>query len=342
MRKIEKVKSLCKVILNSGNAPLLLGDRGIGKTSIAFDLAHELGLEVIYLNISQTSPENINFPYIEDGVLDFKTLDFNNKLVILDEITNRNPEMHSLLQSLVLEKRIGNVRFKNLYFIATGNRLENSNLVVDLSRPLIERFVTIDFPVPSKEEWSLYTLSKNGSERFVNFIMQGDDSLFYIEENEGESNLENIPSPRNNTRTAIMLSELENSFGDDTDMIFQLVKGSSGIVVARAYAQYLESGRYYNYDMFKNGDMPKNNNEVLALTTSVVSRLKENKISLNDVDNVLGYIMHKHRNLRDYFIAYVKLAFPNNSGSERLTKFAASNPSSNFKKILVERMKAES
>ncbi len=341
MEKVGKVKNLCKVILNSGNSPLLLGDRGIGKTSIAFELARELGLDTVYLNISQTSPENLNFPYIEDGVLDFKTLDFNDKLVILDEITNRNPEMHSLLQSLVLEKRIGNVKFRNLYFIATGNRLENSNLVVDLSRPLIERFVTIDFPVPSKEEWAMYTLSKNGSERFVNFIMQGDDNLYYLEENEGESNLQNIPSPRNNTRTAIMLNELENTYGNDTDMIFQLVKGSSGTVVARAYVQYLEAGRYYNYDMFKNGDMPKNNNEVLALTTSVVSRLKENKITLNDVDEVLGYIMNNHRNLRDYFIAYIKLAFPNNSGSEKLTKFASTNPNSNFKKVLVERMKAE-
>lgn len=340
MEKIQKIVNLSIAIIKSGNSPLFLGDRGIGKTNVAFQIAEKLNLDVVYLNISQTSPENLNFPYIENGILDFKTIDFNNKLVILDEITNRNPDMHSFLQSFVLEKRIGNTRFQNLHFIATGNKIENSNLVVDLSRPLIERFVILDFPIPSKEEWAMYTYNKNGDEKFINFILQSDDSLYYVEENEGESNLQNIPSPRNNTRTAILLKELENNNMYSSEYIFDIVKGSSGKVVAQSFVQYLESGRYYNYELFTKGDYPRNNNEVIALCSSTVNNLKSGKITLHEVDKVLGYIIENYPRYKDYFIAYVKLSYPDNKGVAILYDFGSKNPNSNIFKVAQDRIRA--
>ena len=321
------------MVLETGNAPLFLGDRGIGKTKVAFEIAKELGLNVFYLNVSQVSAENLVFPVVrEENKLDFLTPDLNNTLVILDEITNRS-SLHSLLQSLVLEKRLGNTIYSNLHFIATGNKLENSSLVVDLPRPLLERFVIIDFPVPSIEEWVRYTINEGGSEKFTSFIISVDSEVennkfYYVEELEGDSGLKQKPSPRNNTRTAILLRKYDeeivkeiygNNFdseeefekaiqniqysSEDLENIKLIVAGSSGMEVAREYISYLKDGRYYNYEMFIRGIEPKNVNEVIALVHSAMIRLQNKKISVKEFDyKVLRYLDKNYPQIVGYAI----------------------------------------
>jgi len=324
MEKISRIKKLSKVILNSGSSPLFLGDRGLGKTTVAFEIAKELGLNVHYINVSQYSSENFVFPFVKDNNnLDFLSPDFDNAIIILDEITNRNPELHSLLQSLVLEKKLGNRVYKNLYFIATGNRLENSSLVVDLPRPLIERFVLLDFPVPSIEEWGVYTLNKGGSVKYINFISSIDTSVegnkfYYKEETSGESGLEQSPSPRSNTRSAILLKQydLEEGISDDSidysdsqiKDLKDLIAGSSGIEVANEFVRYVKNGRYYNYEMFKKGVKPKNQSELISLLNSSLAKLKEGSIDLEKFDKeIIGFIDENYKNFLGYALSVLKM-----------------------------------
>jgi hypothetical protein len=350
MEKIARIKKLSKVILNSGSSPLFLGDRGLGKTSVAMEIANELGLKVHYINVSQFSSENFVFPVVKDsGNLDFLSPDFDNSIIILDEITNRNPELHSLLQSLVLEKKLGNRVYKNLYFIATGNRLENSSLVVDLPRPLIERFVLLDFPVPSIEEWGVYTLNKGGSIKYINFISSIDTSVegnkfYYTPENSGESGLEQSPSPRNNTRSAILLKnyDLEEGIPDDsidyTDSqikdLKDLISGSSGVEVANEFVRYIKNGRYYNYDMFKRGIKPKNQSELIALLNSSLAKLKEGSLDLEKFDReIIGYIDENHKNFLGYALSVLKMYVDKGE----LFRFIKNNKGSVLAKIVERR-----
>jgi len=350
MEKINRIKKLSKIILSSGSSPLFLGDRGLGKTTVAFDIAKELGLNVHYINVSQYSSENFVFPVVKDNNnLDFLSPDFDNSIIILDEITNRNPELHSLLQSLVLEKKLGNRVYKNLYFIATGNRLENSSLVVDLPRPLIERFVLLDFPVPSIEEWGAFTLQKGGSIKYINFISSIDTSVegnkfYYKEENSGESNLEQSPSPRSNTRSAILVKQydLEEGIPDDTvdysdsqiKDLKDLIAGSSGLEVANEFVRYVKNGRYYNYEMFKKGIKPKNQSELISLLNSSLAKLKEGSIDLEKFDReIIGFIDENHKNFLGYALSVLKMYVDKGD----LFRFIKNNKGSVLAKIVERR-----
>ncbi len=350
MERVNRVKRLAKVILNSGSSPLFLGDRGLGKTSVAFEIAKELGLSVHYINVSQYSSENFVFPFVRDNNnLDFLSPDFDNSIIILDEITNRNPELHSLLQSLVLEKKLGNRVYKNLHFIATGNRLENSSLVVDLPRPLIERFVLLDFPVPSIEEWGVYTLQKGGSIKYINFISSIDTSVegnkfYYKEETSGESNLEQSPSPRSNTRSAVLVKQYDLEEGIPDDVVDysdsqirdlkELIAGSSGIEVANEFVRYVKNGRYYNYEMFKKGIKPKNQSELISLLNSSLAKLKEGSIDLEKFDReIIGYIDENHKNFLGYALSVLKMYVDKGD----LFRFIKNNKGSVLAKIVERR-----
>lgn len=335
MEKVGAIKRIVKEIIQD-TPVLFLGDRGIGKTSIAFEIAKELNLEPFYLNVSQLSPEHLAFPIVRNDVLDFRTIDLEGKLVILDELTNRNPDLHSALQSLVLDKRIGNRHFKEVYFIATGNRPEHSYLAVELPRPLIERFVLIDFPVPSKEEWSSYTIGAGGNIHFVNFIMQAPDDIYYSQTE--DSGLEQSPSPRNNTRTARIIAKVFGKdfmgFSEVRDQLKLLIVGSSGKRVYDAFLHYIESGRYYSYSYFVRKDYPKTDSEAIQLIVDATTKLKMNEIKFSDWVEVFDYLFDKHPKLKHYAIEYYKIVFGN---AKELAIYAKNNPNTNLGKMYYSR-----
>jgi len=312
----KATKKVVRKILDSGFSPLLLGDRGIGKTSLAFDIAREVNKEVYYLNVSQVAPESLTFPVPnnEKTSVNLITPNLNSKLVILDELTNRNPDIHSLLQSLVLDKRLGDVKYNDLNFIATGNRPENSILAVDLPRPLVERFVLIDMPVPTKEEWAQYTINNSGDLRFVQFILQAPDTYYYkTTEPEG---LNQVPSPRNNTRTALLIKDIS-----DLDEMFILVSGSSGIEVATAFIEFVKSGRFYSYKMFLEKEPPKNDSEVLVLIYDFTT---PNNYSLEGAIKVFEFLdgSKEYRKFRSLLFTTIKEVF----GPQELEKVLRADP----------------
>lgn len=341
MEKVGKAKSVAKKILGNGFPVLFLGDRGIGKTSIAWEIAKEMGLDVFYLNVSQMFPENISFPQVREEILHFITFDLNNKIVILDELTNRNPDMHSLLQSLVLDKRIGDKKFENIYFIATGNKPEQSSVATIIPRPLVERFVVIDFPIPSKEEWASYTMAKGGNPLFVSFILNSPDHMFYEEPKDDDLN--QYPSPRNNTRTAILLKDLINnemvgnedyvmSIDSELDII---ISGSSGKKVYLAFKNYIIQGRYYSYKNYAKGDYPRNDSEVLSLIVDIADLVKRGMLDLNKFNEIFEYVHKNHRKYDHYMLSYTALVNGNEWKAD-VYEYAHTHKNSALSKYLKE------
>jgi len=74
-------------------------------------------------------------------------------VVVLDELTNINEELEKFLLTFILSNRIYNLTYPGVFFIATGNRIEQSELARLLSAPAMERFAIYDYPLLYKEEF---------------------------------------------------------------------------------------------------------------------------------------------------------------------------------------------
>ena len=287
-----------KMLLPNGRYPLFIGDRGIGKSQIAFQIIEELGAKAFYFNASQTDPESLIFPVIkemqgfdEDGnpklgdkVIDLVTvggLAEDNIVVLIDELTNARPSLHSFLLSFVADRRIGTKVFNNVSFIATGNRTSNSSLAQALPRPLMERFCIIDSPVPSRHEWVQYMRDNYPSvpSWYYGFMLELPQKQFYQQEEEGGDveDFRQLPSPRSHTYAATTLSGFESAGQalNHLNAISTVFKGYLGEAVAARFIAYLQdSENFLTFKQYKKGKTPKNAAQAINLAVDAAENLR--------------------------------------------------------------------
>lgn len=310
---IRDNKAIIKMLWKNDRYPMLLGDRGIGKSQVAFQVADEdMNLPVYYLNCSQVDAESLIYPSIketerrvdpeallphmkevakigEDGKaivtdrsIDLITIDGLEQpiVVLLDELTNARQSLWSLLLSFVAEKRIGSRYFPNILFIATGNRTDNSSLAQPLPRPLMERFCILDAPVPTKEEWMEYMKKTYTSVPgyYYGFVHNIPSKMFYEKESEGGDveDMRQLPSPRSHTYAASVLSEYEKVEEARNHMayIYPVFKGYLGDSVASRFIAYLQDAdNFLTYEQYTNGKKPTTAPQVINLAVDAAEKL---------------------------------------------------------------------
>lgn len=75
-------------------------------------------------------------------------------ILFLDELPNAEPSKQNAALQLVLDRKVGNYVLPEGWLVmAAGNGAEDRAHVFELSSALNNRFVNIDFPVPTFEEW---------------------------------------------------------------------------------------------------------------------------------------------------------------------------------------------
>jgi MoxR-like ATPase len=75
-------------------------------------------------------------------------------ILFLDELPNAEPSKQNAALQLVLDRKLGNYVLPEGWLVmAAGNGAEDRAHVFELSSALNNRFVNIDFPVPTFEEW---------------------------------------------------------------------------------------------------------------------------------------------------------------------------------------------
>lgn len=75
-------------------------------------------------------------------------------ILFLDELPNAEPSKQNAALQLVLDRRLGNYVLPEGWLVAAaGNGAEDRAHVFELSSALNNRFINIDFPVPTFEEW---------------------------------------------------------------------------------------------------------------------------------------------------------------------------------------------
>lgn len=137
-----RIKSHAKELIAKGEIPHMLfhGGPGMGKTTLAYAMANELGSDVMYINASIDNGIDTLRVKIQSFASTVSLSDSGPKIVILDEADGLTPVMQGALKGF-LEAFSNNCRF-----IFTANI---KNKIID---PLHSRCTVVDFKVEPGEK----------------------------------------------------------------------------------------------------------------------------------------------------------------------------------------------
>ena len=86
-------------------------------------------------------------------------------ILFLDELPNAEPSKQNAALQLVLDRKLGNYTLPDGWMIvAAGNAAEDRAHVFEPSPALNNRFINIEFPVPTFEEWFEWGAAKSTRE----------------------------------------------------------------------------------------------------------------------------------------------------------------------------------
>lgn len=142
----KEVKSLVKVALKSKISVLVLGHPGVGKSTMAKELAEEFGLPLVEKRLSQVDPtELVGIQVPKDGkvvtlVPDWVPIE-KPVFLFLDEINAGVTKLHqAAAYQILLDRAAGNAKFHpDTVIMAAGNLEEDNAIVVPLSSALNNR-----------------------------------------------------------------------------------------------------------------------------------------------------------------------------------------------------------
>lgn len=148
----DEVKPLARLALQTGLSVLLRGHPGVGKSTLARELADELHLPLHDIRLAQREPAElcgVHFPDRERRSLQLLPPDWVRAVcdapgfVFLDEINAAVTRLHqAAAYQIVLERRVGPFRFhKDTVVLAAGNLDDDNAIVSPLSSALNNRFV---------------------------------------------------------------------------------------------------------------------------------------------------------------------------------------------------------
>ena len=192
---------LIQATLEAGISVLLLGPPGVGKSSMATDLARVMERKLIDIRLAQKDPAELGgvyFPNRETQTLELfppewvKCACSEPCLVFLDEFNAAVTKLHqAAAYQIVLERRIGEFRFHpDTIVLAAGNREEDNAIVTPLSSALCNRFAHFEMR-PDTEAWLEWAAGHGINDNIMAFIRAfGDEVLFDI------SDARSYPTPR--------------------------------------------------------------------------------------------------------------------------------------------------
>ncbi len=175
------MKDIIKSIMASGEVPLLIGEAGIGKTTIIHDIANEAGRRVIEIPLQVMDAEDFIGMVHEtpDGKFDFllpKWFPTNAKekvIIFLDEINRSTRRVRGALLKLVLEHQLNGHKLpKDTWIAAAMNPATDDYDVEELiDQAFLSRFIRIDIKADA-DDW-LRWARKHGINKYViNFIRE--------------------------------------------------------------------------------------------------------------------------------------------------------------------------
>jgi len=200
--KVEDVRKAILYAIKTKLPLMIWGKPGIGKSSLVRDVATELSYNLIDLRLSLLLPEDLmGLPAIINGLTKWMRPELlppsdstTPTILFLDEINLAQLSMQHAAYQLILDRRIGAYQLPDsVVIIAAGNRIEDRTGVTDMNPALANRFIHINFPVPTKDEWTEWAVKHNIHPQIIGFINFQSNLLWNINPNSKEKAQ---PTPR--------------------------------------------------------------------------------------------------------------------------------------------------
>ena len=180
-----ELRELLNCTLDAGLSALMRGHPGVGKSSLATELAEARNLPMIDIRLAQRDPAElagVYFPDHDRKCLSLYAPDWVAQvceapaLVFLDEINSAVTRLHqAAAYQIVLEHRVGPFVFHpDTIVLAAGNLEEDNAIVARLSSALCNRFAhyTLKVDGPSWARWAddvfLAYVTRHGEEVLYN------------------------------------------------------------------------------------------------------------------------------------------------------------------------------
>ena len=244
----EQLFPLVRSTLEAGISVLVLGAPGIGKSTLAAELARVMKKTLIDIRLAQKDPAELGgvyFPNRETQTLELFPPSWVKRacsepcLVFLDEFNAAVTKLHqAAAYQIVLEKRIGEFQFHpETVVLAAGNREDDNAIVTPLSSALCNRFAHYEMRV-DVESWLKWAAANGIHENIMAFIRTyGEEVLF------AASDEHSFPTPRSWAMASSVMSRV-----DENDLK-RAVAACVGLSMADRFCRYLEI--YHKVDAAK-------------------------------------------------------------------------------------------
>ncbi len=244
----EELRPLVAAALHARLSVLLRGHPGIGKSTLACELAESLRLPLHDIRLAQREPAElcgVHFPDRERRTLELLPPDWVRSVcdapgfVFLDEINAAVTRLHqAAAYQIVLERRVGPFRFHpDTVVVGAGNLDDDHALVMPLSRALNNRFVHFRLRVDA-EAWLRWAETAGIHPAVLGYIASqgphGNQVLYAADDDDA------FPTPRSWAMASCLLHEAKD--GDAR----RLVAACIGIPAAEKFHAYLRIHRKFD------------------------------------------------------------------------------------------------
>jgi len=257
---------LVRECLRADIVPFVWGPPGVGKTTMMAQLAEELKLPLVMQILShQADPADLlggkipgflegkdgkKVPVLQDCVPDWFKLYYEKNepiLLFLDEVPNSPATATTILNSIMLERRIGSYKLPVGTKVAcAGNRLEDQCMVYPLSAALQQRVAHVELAA-DVGDFSLYAKKKGFEPQIPAFINWKGMAALITHEG---------TYPRVCPRVWEMADKMLKTVGISHKNITSYLGTIIGLKMAVDFKVFLDVWHNVNIEALFSGDMP--------------------------------------------------------------------------------------
>lgn len=314
---ITHAKEYIMDVLKAGLVPMLKSSPGLGKSSIAHEIAKDNQLKVIDLRLSQCDPSDLlGFPTINEektksGYVPMSTFPietdqipegYKGWLLLLDEFNSAPLSVQASAYKVVLDKQVGEFNLHpKVAIIAAGNLSTDKAIVNRLSSAMESRLIHFTLEVDNKAwmDWA----SKNGIDyRIISYINFKPDILHKFDPNHND---DTFACPR----TWEFLSKIIKEWPIIEAKKIPVLAGTLSEGVGRefySFCQIFQSLPTIS-QLINNpntASVPKEPSTLYAITGLI-----SNHLSIHNVDNLMKYV---HRLPIEFQVITLQIALKKN------------------------------